>query len=99
MKKDRKESNYKETQRPRTTSITRERDKSVVNSEEYVVFDFTDLHRPAVSDLALVLTARLQKPPDESVWAREMHPRTAEILRALRLDHMFPHYPDPDDLC
>lgn len=98
MKKGGKEDNYKETQGPRTTSATSKLEESVADSEEHVVFDFTDLHKPAVSDLALVLTARLQKPPDESVWAREMHPRTAEILRALRLDHMFPHYPDPDNL-
>ena len=98
MKKGGAEGNYKETQGPRTTSTTSKQEESVADSEEHVVFDFTDLHRPAVSDLALVLTARLQKPPNESVWAREMRPRTAEILRALRLDHMFPHYPDPDHL-
>ena len=98
MKKGGEEGNYKETQGPRTTSTTNKQEESVADLEEHVVFDFTDLHRPAVSDLALVLTARLQKPPNESVWAREMRPRTAEILRALRLDHMFPHYPDPDHL-
>ena len=98
MKNGGKQSNDKQARGPRTTSVITEQRKNVVDSDAHVVFDFTDLHKPAVSDLALVLTARLQTPPSESVWAREIHPRTAEILRALRLDHMFPRYPDPDHL-
>ena len=98
MKNGGKQSNDKQARGPRTTSVITEQRKNVVDSDAHVVFDFTDLHKPAVSDLALVLTARLQTPLSESVWAREIHPRTAEILRALRLDHMFPCYPDPDNL-
>ena len=98
MKNGGKQSNDNLTRGPRIGSISPEQRKNAVDSDAHVVFDFTGLHTPAVSDLALVLTARLQTPPNESVWAREIHPRTAEILRALRLDHMFPRYPDPDHL-
>ena len=98
MKNGGKQSNDNQTRGPRIGSISPEQLKNAVDSDAHVVFDFTGLHTPAVSDLALVLTARLQTPPSESVWAREIHPRTAEILRALRLDHMFPRYPDPDHL-
>ncbi|MEC9354602.1 MAG: hypothetical protein VX507_00065 [Gemmatimonadota bacterium] len=98
MKNGGKQSNDNQTRGPRIDSIIPEQQQNAVDSDAHVVFDFTGLHTPAVSDLALVLTARLQTPPSESVWAREIHPRTAEILRALRLDHMFPCYPDPDHL-
>jgi len=98
MKNGGKQSNDNQTRGPRIGSISPKQRKNAVDSDAHVVFDFTGLHTPAVSDLALVLTARLQTPSSESVWAREIHPRTAEILRALRLDHMFPRYPDPDDL-
>ncbi len=98
MKNGGKQSNDNQTRGPRIDSIIPEQQQNAVDSDAHVVFDFTGLHTPAVSDLALVLTARLQTPPSESVWAREIHPRTAEILRALRLDHMFPRYPDPDHL-
>ena len=98
MKDGRKEDNNKRPRDPCTASVVTEQGKNIAASDAYVVFDFTDLHKPTVSDLALVLTARLQTPPSESVWARAIHPRTASILRALRLDHMFPGYPDPGDL-
>ena len=98
MKNGGKQSNDKHTRGPRIASVITEQRKNAVDSDAHVVFDFTGLNKPAVSDLALVLTARLQTPPSESVWARKIHPRTAEILRALRLDHMFPRYPDPDRL-
>ena len=98
MKNGGKQSNDNQTRGPRIGSISPKQRKNAVDSDAHVVFDFTGLHTPAVSDLALVLTACLQTPPSESVWAREIHPRTAEILRALRLDHMFPRYPDPDHL-
>ena len=98
MKNGGKQSNDKHTRGPRIASVITEQRKNAVDSDAHVVFDFTGLNKPAVSDLALVLTARLQTTPSESVWARKIHPRTAEILRALRLDHMFPRYPDPDHL-
>ena len=98
MKNGEKQSSDKQTRGPRIASVITEQRKNAVDSDAHVVFDFTGLNKPAVSDLALVLTARLQTPPSESVWARKIHPRTAEILRALRLDHMFPRYPDPDHL-
>ena len=98
MKNGGKQSNDNQTRGPRIGSISPEQRKNAVDSDAHVVFDFTGLNKPAVSDLALVLTARLQTTPSESVWARKIHPRTAEILRALRLDHMFPRYPDPNHL-
>ena len=71
--------------------VDERRDASI--AERHVVFDFTGLHRPDVADLALILTARLQTPPHESVWVRAIDPRTDFILRALGLDHLFRHYP------
>lgn len=61
--------------------------------EGHIVFDFTGLHSPGVADLALILTARLRTPAHESVWVRAIDARTAYILRALGLDHLFRRYP------
>ena len=65
--------------------------------EGHVVFDFTGLDRPDVCDLALILTARLQAAPGENVWVRSLPWQTARVLRALRLDHLFRHYPTAQD--
>lgn len=65
--------------------------------ESHVVFDFTGLERPDVCDLALVLTARLNAAPGDSVWVRALPWQTARILRAMRLDHLFRHYPEASD--
>lgn len=63
----------------------------------HVVFDFTGLDRPNVGDLALILTARLQSAPSDSVWVRSLPWQTARILEVLRLDHLFRHYPEGED--
>jgi hypothetical protein len=63
----------------------------------HVVFDFTGLERPTVGDLAMILTARLQSAPGDSVWVRSIHWQTARILEILKLDHLFRHYPQPAD--
>ena len=65
--------------------------------ETHVVFDFTGLHRPNVADLSLILTARLQSAPGDSVWVRSLPWQTARILEILRLDHWFRRYPEGDD--
>jgi anti-anti-sigma regulatory factor len=65
--------------------------------EEHVVFDFTGLDRPDVSDLSLILTARLQSGPTGHVWVRSLPRETARILEALRLDHLFRAYPRGSD--
>lgn len=62
----------------------------------HVVFDFTGLDSPKVSDLAMILTARLKSAPGDSVWVRSLPWRTARILEILRLDHLFRHYPDAE---
>lgn len=62
----------------------------------HVVFDFTGLDRPNVADLSLILTARLQSAPGDSVWVRSLPWQTARILEVLRLDHLFRHYPEGD---
>jgi hypothetical protein len=62
-------------------------------ADRHVVFDFTGLERPGVSELALILTARLQTPVHEAVWVRALPWKTARVLRALGLDHLFRHYP------
>ncbi len=63
----------------------------------HVVFDFTGLEQPDVCDLSLILTARLQSAPTDSVWVRSLPWQTARILRVLRLDHLFRQYPTGSD--
>lgn len=63
------------------------------NAASHVVFDFTGLEQPDVCDLSLILTARLQSAPTDSVWVRSLPWQTARVLRMLRLDHLFRHYP------
>jgi len=65
--------------------------------ETHVVFDFTGLEQPDVCNLSLILTARLQAGPDESVWVRSLPGQTARILRILKLDHLFRQYPIATD--
>jgi anti-anti-sigma regulatory factor len=68
-------------------------------AESHVVFDFTGLEEPDVCDLSLILTARLQAAPTDSVWVRSLPWQTARVLRILRLDHLFRQYPTgADDL-
>ena len=62
--------------------------------EAHVVFDFTGLEQANVGDLALILTARLRTGPDDHVWVRSIPRRTAELLKYLRLDHLFPVVPE-----
>lgn len=61
--------------------------------EGHLVFDFTGLERPDVCDLALILTARLNAASTDSVWVRALPLQTARVLQAMRLDHLFRHYP------
>lgn len=63
----------------------------------HIVFDFTGLEQPDVCDLSLILTARLQSAPTDSVWVRSLPWQTARILRILRLDHLFRSYPTSGD--
>ncbi|MBM4183748.1 MAG: hypothetical protein FJ207_05915 [Gemmatimonadetes bacterium] len=63
----------------------------------HVVFDFTGLERPDVGDLLLILTARLQSAPTDSVWVRSLPEQTERLLRILRLDHLFRAYPEGSD--
>lgn len=62
----------------------------------HVVFDFTGLDRPKVADLALILTARLESGPGDKVWVRSLPWQTGRILKILRLDHLFRHYPEAE---
>lgn len=62
-----------------------------------LVFDFTCQQGLDLADLALVLTARLQAEPGETVWVREIPWETWDVLRALGLDHLFQVYPGPGD--
>jgi hypothetical protein len=66
-------------------------------AESHVVFDFAGLEQANVGDLSLILTARLLSAPTDSVWVRSIPWRTAEVLRILRLDHLFRHYPEAED--
>ena len=87
--------NDEKNARRRVTVQLRERSEEA--PEVHVVFDFTGLDRPKVADLSLILTARLQSAPGDSVWVRSLPRHTARILEVLRLDHLFRHYPDGDD--
>ena len=97
MRHDEKNTTDKRGRGLRTASHTTEQGQEVASSDTHVVFDFTGLHKPEVSDLALILTARLLTPPHESVWVRAIHPKTARVLRALGLDHLFRSYPASDE--
>ena len=66
-------------------------------SDEHVVFDFTGLQQVNIEDLSLILTARLQSAPTDTVWVRSLPWRTAEVLKILRLDHLFQAYPEADE--
>jgi hypothetical protein len=65
--------------------------------KSHVVFDFTGLEQANIGDLSLILTARLQSAPTDSVWVRSLPWRTAQVLKILRLDHLFRHYPEAED--
>jgi hypothetical protein len=71
----------------------RETEPERAPEEGHVVFDFTGLERPDVCDLALILTARLNAEATDSVWVRALPLQTARVLEAMRLDHLFRHYP------
>ena len=96
MRHDKKNDTDERSHRLRTASHMSEHGDEVAGSDTHVVFDFTGLRKPDVSDLALILTARLLTPGDESVWVRAIHPKTALVLRALGLDHLFRSYPASD---
>lgn len=64
--------------------------------EEHLVYDFTGLQQANVGDLALILTARLGSAPTDKVWLRSLPWRTAEVLRILKLDHLFLTYPESE---
>lgn len=87
--------NDEKNDRTRLTTELRER-REEAPEVGHVVFDFTGLDRPNVADLSLILTARLQSAPGDSVWVRSLPHQTARILEILRLDHLFRHYPDGD---
>ena len=72
--------------------------QEVSSAPDDVVFDFTGLREPDVADLALILTARFKTPLDASVWVRAIDPRTARVLRALGLDHLFRAYPGSGEM-
>jgi phosphoglycolate phosphatase-like HAD superfamily hydrolase len=68
----------------------------VPEPETDIVFDFTGLQHPALTDLALILTARLHSDPEDRVWVRALPHGTWYLLQALGLDHLFRVYPGPD---
>lgn len=72
-------------------------DRIEETANSHVVFDFTGLEEPDVCDLSLILTARLQAAPTDSVWVRSLPWQTARVLRILRLDHLFRQYPTGAD--
>jgi len=79
-----------------TATVTSRAELSVADTVEdgHVVFDFTGLRQVKVEDLALVLTARLCTDPADTVWVRSVTGRTEQILKLLRLDHLFLHLPE-----
>ena len=70
------------------------REEARENSTEHVVFDLSGTEKANIEDIALILTARLQSAPTDSVWAHSIPSRTAQILRYLRLEHLFRLVPE-----
>jgi hypothetical protein len=66
------------------------------HDDGHIVFDFGGTEQSNVGDLALILTARLNSAPGDSVWARDLPHRTARILEYLRLDHLFIRIPEDE---
>jgi len=62
-------------------------------TKEEFVFDFTGLHQPDLTDLSLILTARLQADAGDRVWVRALPLGTWRTLHALNLHHLFQPYP------
>lgn len=86
---------------PEVRLAPRDADEAPVSKkvrDEDLVFDFAGLKRPDVSDLALILTARLLPGLAERVWARALPQATWMVLGALGVDHLFHRYPSPDIL-
>lgn len=69
--------------------------QSEPGSRTDVVFDFSGLDPARLSDMGLILTARLRAAPGERVWARALPLRMWHLLRGLGLDHLFRVYPGP----
>ena len=64
------------------------------NTSEHVVFDLSGTEKANVEDIAMILTARLQSAPTNHVWVHSIPSRTAQILKYLRLEHLFRLVPD-----
>ena len=62
-----------------------------------VVFDFSGRQWLGFTDLALVLTARLQTGSECRVWVKEIPWETWSVLRSMGLDHLFLVVPGPGD--
>jgi hypothetical protein len=66
------------------------------DNDEHVVFDLSGTGKANIEDIALILTARLQSAPADHVWVHSIPSRTAQILRFLRLEHLFRLVPEND---
>ena len=97
MTQDQKDKRDRSRQ-PRSAEKQVQSHHEVSSTTDNIVFDFTGLRKPDVADLALILTARLQTPLNASVWVRAIDPRTARVLRALGLDHLFRVYPGSGEM-
>ena len=65
--------------------------------EADLVFEFAGKRGLNLTDLALVLTARLQAGPYGRVWVREIPVETWNVLRSMGLDHFFTVVPGTGD--
>ena len=77
-----------EAERDKARSSTRDAD---------VIFDFSGRRELRLTDLALVLTARLRTGPGGTVRVKEIPWETWSQLRALGLDHLFLVVPQAGD--
>jgi len=62
-----------------------------------LVFRFSGRQGLGVTDLALVLTARLKAGMEGRVWVKQIPYETWGLLRSLGLDHLFQVVPDAGD--
>lgn len=63
-----------------------------------LVFDFSEMERPDLGGMVLVLTARqIAEDDDRRVWVKSMSARMRELLHALGLEHLFEDFPGNGD--
>lgn len=73
-------------------------DRADESLEVDLVFDFSEMERPDLGGMVLVLTARqIAEDDDRTVWVRSVSAHMRELLHALGLEHLFEDFPGTPD--